>query len=106
MRIYKLYDIEIVSMEISENGAGSFTYFVTAGKDKYVVKYPSDNEINNLEVEIAVCEKLLENNIPACRFIKNKSGKMISTDESGRHFTRVKQEILWLRTRYVQYQHS
>ena len=43
MRIYKLYDIEIETMETSENGAGGLTYFVTAGDKKYVVKYPSDN---------------------------------------------------------------
>lgn len=87
MRLYKLYDIEIDTMEPSENGAGGLTYFVTAGDDKYVVKYPSDNEMNHPDVEIRVCEVLLERGIPACRFIPNKQGKRISTDESGRRFT-------------------
>lgn len=87
MRIYKLYGIEIESMEISETGAGSLTYFVKEGKNKYVVKYPSDNEINNPEVELKVCEILLEKGIPVCRFIKNKSGNILSTDESGRRFS-------------------
>lgn len=49
--------------------------------------YPSDNEINNPEVEIRVCELLVEKGIPACRFIKNKAGNVISTDECGRRFT-------------------
>lgn len=31
MRLYKLYDIEIETMETSANGAGGLTYFVTAG---------------------------------------------------------------------------
>ena len=87
MRIYKLYDIEIESMETSENGAGGLTYFVKADDKKLVVKYPSDNEMNNPDVEIRVCERLLEKGIPACRFIPNKQGKMISTDENGRRFT-------------------
>ncbi|MBP0983683.1 MAG: DUF2087 domain-containing protein [Oscillospiraceae bacterium] len=87
MRIYKLYDIEIQTMETSENGAGGLTYFVTAGDNKYVVKYPTDNEINHPEMEIKVCEMLLTKGIPACRFSSNKHGKMLSTDENGRRFT-------------------
>lgn len=87
MRIYKLYDIEIETMETSENGAGGLTYLVKADDKRFVVKYPSDNEMNNPDVEIRVCEKLLSKGIPVCRFIPNKQGKMISTDENGRRFT-------------------
>lgn len=87
MRIYKLYDIEIETMETSGNGAGGITYIVQADDKRFVVKYPSDNEMNNPDVEIRVCEKLLNRGIPACRFIPNKQGKMISTDENGRRFT-------------------
>ena len=87
MRIYKLYDIEIEAMEPTENGAGGLTYFVTAGNKRYVVKYPSDNEMNHPEVEIKDCEILLERGIPACKFIPNKQGNMLSTDENGRRFT-------------------
>ena len=87
MRIYKLYDIEIETMEASENGAGGLTYIVKADGKKFVVKYPSDNEMNNPDVEIRVCEMLWAKGIPACRFIPNKQGKMISTDENGRRFT-------------------
>ena len=54
MRIYKLYDIEIETMETSGNGAGGLAYFVTADGKKYVVKYPSDNEMNHPEMEITV----------------------------------------------------
>lgn len=87
MRLYKLYGIEIDTMEPSENGAGSLTYFVTAQDKKYVVKYPSDNEMNHPDVEITVCETLLKQGIPACRFIPNKQGKILSSDETGRRFT-------------------
>lgn len=87
MDFLRLYDIEIESMEISSNGAGSLTYFVKAKDKKYVVKYPSDNEINNPEVEIKVCEILVDKGINACKFIKNKAGNSISTDECGRRFT-------------------
>lgn len=87
MRIYKLYDIEIDTMETSENGAGGLTYFVTAGEKKYVIKYPSDNEMNHPETEIRVCETLLNKGIPVCRFIPNKHNQTLSTDENGRRFT-------------------
>ena len=87
MRLYKLYEIEIESMEPTENGAGGLTYFVTVGNRKYVVKYPSDNEMNHPDVEIMVCDHLLSRGIPVCRFIKNKQGVVLSTDENGRRFT-------------------
>ncbi|MGN0598297.1 MAG: phosphotransferase [Oscillospiraceae bacterium] len=87
MRIYKLYEIEIDSMETSENGAGSLTYFVTSAGRKYVVKYPSDNEINHPETEISVCGELIKKGIPACKFLPNKNGSFLSSDESGRRFT-------------------
>lgn len=87
MRIYKLYGIEIETMETSRNGAGGLTFFVKEKNQKYVVKYPSDNEMNNPDIEICVCDELLKKGIPACRFIENKQGKMISTDEVGRRFT-------------------
>ena len=87
MRIYKLYGLEIETMETSENGAGGLTYLVKTDAKKFVVKYPSDNEMNNPDVEIRVCETLLNKGIPACRFIPNNHGKMISTDENGRRFT-------------------
>lgn len=87
MRLYKLYGIEIETMEPAENGAGGLTYFVTEADKKYVVKYPSDNEMNHPDVEIKVCEMLLEHNIPACRFIHNKQGNILSSDETGRRFT-------------------
>lgn len=86
MRIYKLYDIEIETMETAENGAGGLTYFVKSHDAEYVVKYPSDNEMNNPDVEVRVCGTLLEKGIPACRFLPNKQGKMLSTDENGRRF--------------------
>lgn len=87
MRLFKLYEIEIETMEPSENGAGGLTYFVTAADKKYVVKYPSDNEMNHPDLEIDVCDFLLKKGIPACSFIKNKQGKFLSEDESGRRFT-------------------
>lgn len=87
MRIYKLYGMEIETMKPSGNGAGGLTYFVTAAGRNYVVKYPSDNEMNHPDVEIRVCQALLSKGIPACRFVPNQLGKLISTDENGRRFT-------------------
>jgi len=85
-RIYRLYGFEIESMEISDNGAGSLTYFVQADGKKYVVKYPSDNEMNHPELEPRLCEYLCAHGIPACRFIKNLQENVLSVDENGRRF--------------------
>ena len=43
--------------------------------------------MNHPEIEAKICTCLLEAGIPACRFIKNKQGKILSTDENGRRFT-------------------
>ena len=85
-RIYKLYGFEIASMEMSDYGAGSLTYFVTANNQKYVVKYPSDNEMNHPELEPRLCDYLCKHGIPASRFIENLQGKVLSIDENGRRF--------------------
>ncbi|MBQ9120506.1 MAG: phosphotransferase [Lachnospiraceae bacterium] len=85
-RIYRLYGLEIEQTEISEKGAGSLTYFVTAGNQKYVVKYASDNEMNHPELEPRLCAYLREHGIPASEFVKNLQGQVISVDENGRRF--------------------
>lgn len=87
MRMFKLYGIEIESMVPSKSGAGSLTYFVNVSDLKFVVKYPSENEMNHSEVEIKVCKELLEKGIPACKFVKNNQGNYLSIDENGRRFT-------------------
>lgn len=85
-RIYRLYGLEIESMEISDIGAGSLIYFVKANEQKYVIKYASDNEMNHPELEPKLCDYLRRCGIPACEFIKNLQGKVISIDENGRRF--------------------
>lgn len=70
----------------SEVGAGSDTYFISCEQGKYVLKFPCTSEINHAENEPALCEYLLAKGVPACRFIKNKSGEYIGKDESGRIF--------------------
>ena len=85
-RIFRLYGIEINCMEIADKGAGSLTYFVSAGDKKYVVKYASDNEINHPELEPKLCDFLCKHGIPACEFIVNQQGKVLSEDENGRRF--------------------
>ena len=86
IRIYKLYGFEIEHLEPSNNGAGSLTYFVTTDQQKYVVKYASDNEMNHPELEPKLCNHLCKHGIPACDFIKNLQGKILSVDENGRRF--------------------
>jgi len=84
--IYRLYGFEIESAELSDNGAGSLTYFAKANNQKYVVKYASDNEMNHPELEPKLCEHLRQHGIPASEFIPNLQGGFISIDENGRRF--------------------
>lgn len=85
-RIYRLYGFEIDNAEISANGAGSLVYFVTTNKQKYVVKYASENEMNHPELEPELCGYLRKHGIPASHFIKNLQGRILSIDENGRRF--------------------
>lgn len=87
MRLYKLYKIEIDTMEPFNNGAGGLTYLVSSGTAKLVVKYPSDNEMNHPELETGICRELIRKGIPACDFITNKQGAEFSVDETGRRFS-------------------
>lgn len=82
----KYYELTVVSVEKSSVGAGSDTYFVECENGKYVVKFPSESDINNPESEPKLCEYLLENDISVCKFIKNKDGEFFTRDENGRFF--------------------
>ena len=80
------YGLELLSMEKSDLGAGSDTFFVTCTDGKYVVKYPASSEINHPEAEPELCEYLLAHGIPVCQFLRNREGHFLTTDESGRLF--------------------
>lgn len=80
------YGLELLSMEKSDLGAGSDTFFVTCTDGKYVVKYPASSEINHPEAEPVLCEYLLAHGIPVCQFLRNREGHFLTTDESGRQF--------------------
>lgn len=85
-RIYKLYGLEIDSAQIPDHGAGSITYIINCHNKKYVVKYSSENGMNHPEIEPDLCKYLIQQGIPACQFVANQQGQMISTDEKGRRF--------------------
>ena len=80
------YCLELLSMEKSDLGAGSDTFFVTCTDGKYVAKYPAASEINHPEAEPELCEYLLDHGIPVCQFLRNKEGHFLTTDESCRLF--------------------
>ncbi len=80
------YNLEVTDIEKSALGAGSDTYFVSCKNGKYVVKFPSVNEINNPEAEPKLCSFLLENGINVCRFITNNRGEFVTADDNGRLF--------------------
>lgn len=82
----KHYDLHPLSWEKSRVGAGSDTFFVTCREGKYVVKYPAVSHINHPEAEPELCEYLLRQGIPACRFLKNRDGGYLTRDASGRQF--------------------
>ena len=80
------YGLELLSMEKSDLGAGSDTFFVVCSDGKYVVKYPASSEINHPEAEPELCEYLLQKCIPVCQFLWNKAGGFLTADEKGRQF--------------------
>lgn len=51
--------MEVESYQESSVGAGSDTYFVSTKTRKYGLKFPSESEINNLELEPKPCNYLL-----------------------------------------------
>ncbi|MBP3569943.1 MAG: phosphotransferase [Lachnospiraceae bacterium] len=78
------YGLNVNSVKKSSVGAGSDTWFVTCTNGKYVVKYPSESDINNPELEPKLCEYLFQRGIPACQFLNNVHGEYISYDEKNR----------------------
>lgn len=79
--LLKHYEIVPVSIEKVKVGAGSDTYFVTSKKGKYVLKFPSESEINYPEVETGICDYLLKKGLSVSEFIKSKEGKWIVEEE-------------------------
>ena len=61
-------------------GAGSSTYFVDSGQGRYVLKFPAKSGMNQPELEPPLCEYLNKRGIPACRFLPNRQGAILSTD--------------------------
>ena len=80
------YGFDVISARKSAVGAGSDTWFVTCKDGSYVVKYPSESDINNPALEPELCEYLLAKGIPVCQFIKNVQGEYVSVDEKNRVF--------------------
>ena len=71
-------------IEKSKVGAGSDTYFITCNEGKYVLKFPSQSEINLPEREAHLCTYLLGQGMPVSEFIKSKKETYIVDDELGR----------------------
>ena len=82
----KHYGLDTIHVEKSLVGAGSDTYFVEVERKRYVVKFPSVSEINHPEAEPKLCEFLLSQGIPVCRFIKNSCGTWVTPADDGRMF--------------------
>lgn len=82
----KMYGLNVTGLERSANGAGSETFFANSDEGKFVVKFPSISEMNDPCAEPALCEYLQNKGVSVCRFVKNKNGEYISTDEKGRLF--------------------
>ena len=82
----ELYGLNVSGLEHTANGAGSETFFADYDNVKFVVKIPSISEMNDPCAEPALCEYLQSKGISVCRFVKNKNGEYISTDEKGQLF--------------------
>lgn len=84
--LWKIYGLQADQIEKSAVGAGSDTYFVTCGQNRYVLKFPAESSMNQPALEPELCAFLNEKGIPACRFIPNRQGSCLSSDPSGRVF--------------------
>lgn len=80
------YGLNVLHITHATEGAGSDTWFVTCAEGKYVVKFPAASEINHPEQEPELCQKLLDADLPACRFLRNGDGRFITVDETGHLF--------------------
>ncbi len=83
---FMYYGLEVTKVEKASAGVGSDTWFVTCEKGKYVMKYPSESEMNHPEQEPILCEYLNECGVSACQFIKNLLGNYLTEDEQGKMF--------------------
>ena len=81
------YGLRLNTVKKSAVGAGSDTWFLGCAEGKFVLKYPAISEINHPEAEPALCAFLRKNGIPACDFVKNRTGSCVSVDKAGRVFT-------------------
>lgn len=85
--LHKQYGLHLEHTEKVSTGAGSDTWFLHCAEGDFVLKFPIANVINHPEPEPELCVFLRKHGIPACDFLRNKSGSYISHDDSGHMFT-------------------
>lgn len=81
------YGLRLEQEERASLGAGSHVWFLRCEEGEYVLKFPSGSEINHPQAEPKLCSFLRQHGIPACDFLKNKTGGYISHTADGRLFT-------------------
>ncbi len=72
------YNIKVLKLKKFQVGAASDTYLIESETDKYILKHPCKNEINNPELEIQLCKFLLDNGIPVSEFVKNNNASYLT----------------------------
>lgn len=80
------YGLVADTIEKTSVGAGSDTYFISSGNNKYVLKFPADSQMNTPKLEPDLCDYLIKKGLPVCQFIRNRDGRFISSDDTGRIF--------------------
>ena len=81
------YGLHLEGMKKSASGAGSDTWFLDCAEGAFVLKFPSASSINHPESEPDLCAFLRRHGIPACDFLKNRTGAYLSRRSDGRIFT-------------------
>jgi len=84
--IYEWYGLIVEKTEKAVVGAGSDTYFIECGSEKYVLKFPCSSIMNNPEAEPELCDFLLKHGIAVSEFVKNKFGDYICKNINNRIF--------------------
>lgn len=72
------YNIKVIKSKKLQVGAASDTYLIESETDKYILKHPYNNEINNPELEMKLCRFMLDHGIPVSEFVKNNTASYLT----------------------------
>ena len=82
--LFDEYGLEVQEISRMTTGVGGDTFLVQASQGKFIYKIADVNEMNHPEEEPEICSFLLDRGIAVSDFLRNKSGKFITTYDDTR----------------------